>query len=146
MRKILLVILSIVLILSLCFLLGLFSLMPDIQTVSYSKTDLVFSNYDETLYFKKENRGNEKIVILSVSSNKEFEVDTSSEFIYDISSIPLFYKKTGESLIIYTMTPSQIPTNFKSRIKILQVEIDNPKMMKLINNKSYLNFGLKKIE
>ena len=66
--------------------------------------------------------------------------------LFMISSTPLFYKQTVDSLIIYTMTSSRVPANFRSKVKILQIEIDNPTMMKLVKNKNYINLGLKKME
>lgn len=146
MKKTVLIIFFVLAIIGGCSLLLFFSLMPDLQSSSYTKEDLFFANYGDTLYLKKRIEANEEIVVISTSSSLKYDPDSSFEYIYDVSSSPLLYKQTADSLIIYTRTFSEVPTQFTSRVKILQMELSNSEMMNLIKDKSYTKLGLKKMD
>lgn len=143
MKKILLIVLFMSVIIGICILLAFFILVPDIQNLPSTKDELVFAKHGD---LKKRNEGNEATVVISKSPNLKSIPDTSSEFIYDISSSPLLYKKTPDSLIIYTRRLSGIPVLFRSNVKVSQIELSNPKMMNLIYGKSYIKMGLRKID
>lgn len=146
MKKILLIILFTSIVIGICVVSGFFSLLPDLQSSSYTKDELIFADYSDTLYLKKRIEANKEIMVISTSSDPKFDPDANSGFIYDVSSSELFYKQTADSLIIYTRTLSKAPARFTSKVKISQIELTNPEMMKLISNKSYIKKGLKKID
>jgi hypothetical protein len=146
MKKILLIVFFTSVVVGGCVLLGFFSLAPDLQTSSYTEDTLVFTNYRDTLYLKKRIEANKEIIVISTYSSLKSDPDSSSMFIYDVSSTSLFYKQTADSLIIYTDVLSEIPAKFTSRVKISQIELSNPEMMDLMDNKSYMKMGLKKMD
>ncbi|NQX40646.1 hypothetical protein SAMN05421820_10450 [Pedobacter steynii] len=146
MKKVLLIVFFTSVVVGGFILLGLYSVMPDFQTSSYAEDKLVFTNHRDTLYLKKRIDGNKEIIAISTSSDLKFDPDSSSMFIYDVSSTSLFYKQTADSLIIYTNALSEIPAKFTSRVKISQIELSNPEMMDLMDNKYYMKMGLKKLD
>ena len=146
MKKILIIVLITGLFIGFCFLLGMFTLLPDLGTASFKKEEIVFPNLKDTLYFHLRSEYKEKMAVLSTSPSSKFEFDTSSEFIYDLNSSPILYKKVEDSLVIYTMTLSKFPINFASAVKVIQVEVDNPKMMDMIENMKNRNISIKKFE
>lgn len=124
---------------------GLFSLIPGLQAPSYTKDQLTFSELNGTLYLKKKVVWQDETAVISTSSNLEFEPDSASEHIYELNGSPLLYKQTADSLIVYIGADSRTPVNFRSKIGIKQVELDNPKMMRLLDNQTYLKLGLKRM-
>ena len=146
MKKILLISFFTVVIIAVCVLFGFFSLVPDLQTPPDSTVEkLIFANQN-TLFLKRKSDLKEGLAVISTSSNLEFLPDTSTDFIYDVSNSPLLYKMIGDSLIIYTRKLSKVPDRFKSKVKIRQIELNNPSMMNLIENKKYIKLNIKKIE
>lgn len=146
MKKILLIVFFTSVVIGGFILLIFISLLPDLQSSSYTKDELFFADCRDTLYFKKIIEGNEEIAVISTSPSLKFDPDSSSMFVYDVSSSPLLYKQTPNSLIIYTRTLSEIPPSFISRVKVSQIELSNPEMMDLIHNNVYMKMGLKKVD
>ncbi|MES2458842.1 MAG: hypothetical protein V4594_25035 [Bacteroidota bacterium] len=146
MKKLSLILFLTGIVTGICGIFGLFSLVPNLQAPIFSKQELSFANYADTLYIKKRNVGNEATVVISTSYDSEFDPDTSSEFVYDVSSTPFFYKQTSDSLIIYTGRSSGFPSDFKSKVKILQIELSNPEMMNLVSNNHFKEIGISKID
>ena len=146
MKKLLLISFITILITGSCILFWFFSSVPNLQNpADYTVEKLIFTNHD-SLFLKKKTDVKEDLAIISTSSDLKLEPDTSTDFIYDISSSPLLYEITNDSLIIYTRNSSNFPVKFTSKIKIKQVELDNPSMMNLIDNKKYLKLNIKRIK
>lgn len=146
MKKVLLVVLFTSVVVGSFVLILFFSLVVDFQPSSYTKEKLVFAHSNDTLYLKRRTGANEEILVISTASGLNFEADTSSSLIFDVSNGPVFYKQTADSLIIYTETLSEVPVGFRSGIKIAQIAFNNSKMMDLLDQKNYLKMGLKKYD
>jgi hypothetical protein len=145
MKKLLLILFFTSLVLGICILFGLFSLVPDLQSPYYSKKVLTFVNYNDTLYLKRKDLGNVSTLVISTSPEPAFDPDISLEYIYDVSSTPFLYKQTTDSLIIYTRRLSKVPSRFESKVKILQVLLSNPQIMKLIEDRHLKQKGIQKV-
>lgn len=84
------------------------------------------------------------LITISNSNRKENDPDENKNYIYKGLS-PFLYKISGDTLSIYTREISKIPKHFSTRFKIIQVELENPEMMELIENDNYKNKGLIKV-
>ena len=82
-----------------------------------------------------------KFIVLSTNGEEQFTADSNKEYVYKGASF-LFYKFSNDSLFIYTYDKAHTPQLFNSKIKIKQIELDNPAMMKLEGGSAYGIRGL----
>lgn len=137
MRKTIIILLVTI---GLIYLFMLLKALPETDTPSYSEKIIA-----DSVYLKTRIWGNEQLAIITQSSKIDLELDSNKDYIFDLSS-PVFYKNVKDSIIIYTYIKTKVPQNFKSKIKVVQIELSNPKMMDLIKNQNYIKLGLKKME
>lgn len=101
---------------------------------------------NESVFLRKKLWGisyGHQIIWISSQSNKKLECDQKTDYIYKGSS-PLFYLVKDKELEVYTSKASPMPVEFKSGVKIIQIELDNPAIMELLT--TYESKGLKKLE
>ena len=141
-HKILIIIGSIIVIGLVIFLITCYA-MPTYET-SYDIKEIKSIKLSESLYIKKKVWGitdDNQLIVISKSHRKDFTTDSTVDYIYSGLS-DFFYKFSQDTLYIYSIEKSVIPSKLKSQIKIVQVELKNPEMMDLIKDESYKNKGL----
>ncbi|MBN2426286.1 MAG: hypothetical protein JXR46_11445 [Calditrichaceae bacterium] len=95
---------------------------------------LSFPEGRECLYIKNKARGlNYSITVITNSSNKCFKPNEDTDYIFSAEPT-LFYKINEDSLLIYCYIKSKIPSNFNSKINIIQKELSNLEYIYLKNN------------
>jgi hypothetical protein len=125
----------------------LYRALPNENTF-YNVKEFHSSKSDNALYLKSITWGmtsDSRLIIISESPEKKYLVDSTSNYIYEGLS-PLLYKFENDTLFLYTMNKSAVPQNLKSKIKIQQIEIENPEMMRLIKDDYYKKQGLNIME
>lgn len=128
------------------FGIGAYELSTDstvLPASTFKSTALKFPN--DTLYFKLKAwgiQGNKLICALSKSSLDNF--DSKEDYIFNRS--PVFYKTSADTLKIYCYKKAEIPLAFKTKIKIVQIELDNSQMIELISYKQYKKEGYQVIK
>jgi hypothetical protein len=138
-RKYLIILLMVVAIIG----FAIYNQMPDIKPI-YNIKKLVISKGNEPLYLKSETWGmtyDSKVIVLSTNEEKAFTADSTKDYIYKGASF-LFYKFSNDSLFIYTDDKANTPQAFNSNLKIKQIELDNPAMMKLKGDSAFKSQGL----
>ncbi|MVT39188.1 hypothetical protein GO495_01215 [Chitinophaga oryziterrae] len=89
--------------------------------------------------------GDKQVIVISNTDNKNFKAPKSNEYVYE-GLFEMFYKIQRDTLFIYTLISSPVPNKFSAPYKIVQVELNNPELMDLIENDKYKQLGLIKIE
>lgn len=144
-KKAVIVIISVVVLISIAVLVIKNSI-PDMEPV-YKSKKLTFSKLP-SLFLKSCQWGltyDHKVVVLSTDSTEKFSPDSTKEFIYRGASF-LYYRTSNDSLWLYLYSKSNRPPFFKSKIKVIQIELENPDMIKLYSNEAYKSKGLIKFE
>jgi hypothetical protein len=94
------------------------------------------------LYLKSKHWGVGGNRIFVISTREEMEniqdYDSSKEYVYK-GYFPLYVKVSQDTLVVYTYGPTEIPSQFKSTLKVKQVEIDNAKNYELMFDPDYIN-------
>lgn len=96
------------------------------------------------IYIKKKVWGmtsDHQVIVISNKKEKQFVPAANQNYIYN-GMAPLFYKLQKDSLYIYTYKVSSIPKDLITDFKIIQIELENPEMMKLLEHDNYKNQGL----
>lgn len=99
------------------------------------------------LYIKKKVWGltsDGQVIIIGDSPGKKFNIDSSRQYIYN-GVISFFYKHQNDTLTVYVSKIASVPVNLKTSIIVKQVELENPDMMRLIENEHYKKQGLQTI-
>lgn len=124
-------------------LLFLFFLFPSADDLTgYEVTPITKSG--KNIYIKKKIWGmtaDHQVIVISKSGRKKFEVDSTKDYAF-YGSMPLFFRQQGDTLFIYTRKIVKVPADFNSSFSIIQIELSNPEMMRLIENDSYKKEGL----
>jgi hypothetical protein len=89
--------------------------------------------------------GDKQVIVISNVDNKRFKGQKSNEYVYE-GLFEMFYKLQRDTLFIYTLISSPVPNEFSTPYKIIQVELNNPELIDLIENDKYKQIGLIKIE
>jgi len=147
MKKILIIIGVVVIVSLLVFGLIFYNGFSEKHEPAISIKEVHSNTLNESIYLKKISWGltyDHEIVVVSMSSDKKTEPDSTKEFIFLSSEI--FYKVSNDSLYIYTASKVKEPINFNSKFKIEQVELSNPEMMDLRGYDNYKKQGLKMIQ
>jgi hypothetical protein len=106
---------------------------------TYSRVDLISSTDNSVVYIKSQNwgvTGDRQITVISTNGVREFEPDSTEEYIFNGLG-PFLYHVKGDSLILNVRSKVKIPNNFKSSWKIKQIETENPEMQDLWSNPNY---------
>ena len=145
MRRTKIIIISIgaIIILGLIF----YNAMPYYE-VKYRIKEIKSKNFNSSIFIKQKVWGityDNQTIIISLSPEEKFKPDSLTDYVYEGLS-PFYYKFYQDSLFVYTMKKSHAPQDFKTGIKIIQVELENPEMMRLIENHQYEAEGLHTIE
>ena len=104
-------------------------------------------NNTEKIFIKKRNwgiTGGSQQIIISKSDENEEAPDSNKNYIYKgLSSF--YYKLQNDSLLVYVTNAASVPAQFKTSLKIRQIELENPLMMNLLENGNYKKKGLETI-
>lgn len=143
MRKIILIT-SIFIVLGIAlWYIFLWNVIPDIKPI-YKKIEIK-SEIDKTsIFLKKKVWGitfDNSITVISKSPIDDFEIDDKSNYIFKNVSTFL-YRFNKDSLIVYIPQKVLPSLKFNSKIKVIQVELNNVEMMNLLENDSYKKRGL----
>src|SRR5665647_1360454 len=141
MRKATLIIISVILIIIMSYL---FYDGSQDNGVTYNVKEIHSQNFNSSLFIKQKLWGltsDNQIIIISTSPTKKFSPNPTTDYIYEGLS-PFYYKFHGDTLFVYTMQNSKIPKSFKTKIIIVQTELANPEMMRLVKNYQYKKEGL----
>ncbi len=106
---------------------------------THRQVELVSSNNKSALYIKTENwgvTGDSQRTIITTDNGDDFEVDSTRQIIFD-GLEPFLYRQNNDTLVLYVWTKATIPKDFKSPWTIIQIEVDNLKMMDLRRDNSY---------
>ncbi len=105
---------------------------------THRQFELVSSDNKSRLYIKTENWGitGDSQQTIITSDNDEFEIDSTRQIIFN-GLEPFLYKQSSDTLVLYVRTKAKIPHDFKSTWTIIQIEVDNPKMMDLRRDNNY---------
>ena len=88
----------------------------------------VNSDQGSSLYFKRKERGlNYKVAVISGSPAREFEPDSSREYVYSAGDTRLYHKLENDTLTVYTYHLADEPENFQSGLTVVQKEIESAK-------------------
>lgn len=145
MRKATLIIISVVLIIIMGYL---FYDGSQDNGVIYNIKEIHSQNFNSSLFIKQKVWGltsDNQIIIISTSPTKKFSPNPITDYIYKGLS-PFYYKFREDTLFVYMMQSSKIPKYLKTKIIIVQTELANPEMMRLIKNDQYKKEGLNTFE
>ena len=117
--------------------------MPDYKG-EYDVKEIKTPNVSSSIFIKRKVWGityDNQTIVISSSREKEFNPNSATDYVYEGLS-PFYYKFYKDSLFVYTMKKSNVPQNLKTEFKIMQIELENPEMMRLIENDQYKVEGL----
>ena len=101
--------------------------------------------FNESIYIKEKAWGlpaDHQFIFVSKSPTKEFDPDTTQGLVFYGDSF--FYKFVNDTLNLYVNKESPEPKDFKTSIKVNQINLTNSELMDLWE--SYRAKGLKKFE
>ena len=131
--------LVIVVVLLIGFLFFYFAFPIKNADVQYEVTEIFSNEVQSKLYIKKKVWGmtsDNQVIVISSSNVKEFTLEGTENYIYE-GIMPMLYKLQKDTLSIYTLKVSAVPKNLKTDFKIVQIQLENPTMMKLIEHDNY---------
>jgi len=147
MRKPMIIVLAVAILL-IAFVVFYFSVPKKDYDVAVNVVELSSATTKSKLFLKKKNwgmTGDGQFIIISDNGEKNFELDSSRNYVFKGLSA-LYYKIENDTLSIYVAKASPVPSNLKTSFVIKQTELENPDMMRLIENDNYKKQGLKIIE
>ena len=127
------ILLVVILVIGGIFLLIVFNDITESFQPTYYRVELISSTDNSVIYKKSQNwgvTGDRQITVISTNGEREFEPDSTEEYIFDGLG-PFLYRVKGDSLILNVRSKVKIPNNFKSNWKIKQIETENPGMQDL---------------
>lgn len=116
--------------------------------VVYNIKEIHSNDLNTSIFIKQKVWGltnDNQTIIISKSSAKKFSPDYTTDYIYEGLS-PFYYKFYQDTLFVYIMEKSKIPQSLKTEIEIVQTELANPEMMRLIKNDQFKKEGLHTFE
>lgn len=90
----------------------------------------------ERIYIKQKKwgiTGDHHIVVISTSPKKDFQPDSTREYVYEGLS-PIFYHFANDSLELFVNNLANVPSQMRSKIKINQIVLSNSEMMSLMED------------
>lgn len=135
-------------ILIIAFMVFYFSVPKKNYDIAVNVVELSSATTKSKLFLKKKNwgmTGDGQFIIISDNGEKNFELDSSRNYVFKGLS-ELYYKFENDTLSIYVAKASPVPSKLKTSFVIKQTELENPDMMRLIENDNYKKQGLKIIE
>ena len=148
MKKLKITVLVVVIIILVGFLFFYFTFPSKNADVQYEVTEISSKEVQSKLYIKKKVWGmtsDNQVIVISSSNKKDFTSGDAGSYVYE-GIMPLLYKLQKDTLFIYTLKMSLVPKDLKTSFKIIQVQLENPEMMKLIEHENYKSQGLIKID
>lgn len=148
MNKLKVIALVIGIIVFVLFLFFYFAFPSKNADVQYEVTEVSSKDVQSKLYIKKKIWGmtsDNQIIVISNSDQKEFTVDSAESYVYE-GMMPFLYKLEKDTLLVYTLKIATVPKGLKTSFKVIQVLLENPEMMKLIEHDNYKAQGLTKID
>jgi hypothetical protein len=148
MNKIKIILLSAGVIVLIGFLFFYFAFPSKNADVQYAVTEVFSKGASSKLYIKKRVWGmtsDNQVIVISSSDEKAFTTNSTRSYVYE-GVMPLFYKTQKDTLFVYTLKMSAIPQGLRTNFKIVQVQVENPEMMTLIEHDNYKAKGLTKID
>ena len=115
---------------------------PDIKPV-YKKVEITSNRINESIFLKRKSWGitsDNETTIISKSSQKEFEPDSTTDFVFKGLST-FFYKQIQDTLWIYVPKKGDIPPKIETKFNIIQIELSNPEIMNLLEKDNYKKNG-----
>ncbi len=106
----------------------------------FKMTELYIKGANSTIYLKNLKRGL-NYSKLAISSSKGRRTSLEKDYVYTWDET-LFYRVSNDTLYVLCKNKAKEPTNFDSRIKVLQEEYSNPEYYKLL--KDFTKKGLEK--
>ena len=128
------------------FLIGVFyfALPNKGADIRFKVIELSSSDGKSKIFIKKKVWGmtsDNQVVFISSSDDKEAMPDLIKDYIYK-GLMPLLYRFQNDTLFIYTVLESPVPKEFKTNIKIVQILLENPEILQLIEHENYKSKGL----
>jgi|SRR5450432_1282598 len=148
MNKLKIIVLVAIVIVLLAFTFFYFAFPSKNADVQYEVIEISSKDVQSKLYIKKKVWGmtsDNQLVVISSSKEKDFTSEGSENYVYD-GVMPLFYKLQKDTLFVYTLKMSAVPKDLETSFKIIQVPLENPEMMKLIEHDNYKTKGLAKFD
>ena len=137
--KYLQIVLATLLILATGLFLVFYQATDGIGDPTFRKVTLTSKDHTTNLYIKAKNWGvtdDNQLTVVSVDSEKEFEADSTKEFIF-YGLEPFLYKVKNDSLILLVRQKAIVPVNFTPKWTIIQLEIENSEFMTKRMNGEY---------
>jgi hypothetical protein len=144
MKKYLVIASSILVLFVILWALFIRNAVPDMQPV-YNKIEISSNLINESIFLKRKSWGitsDNEITIISKSPSKEFEPDSTTDFVFNGVSTFL-YKQVQDSLFIYVQKKIVSPPKIETKFQIIQIELSNSEIMNLLENDNYKKNGLK---
>lgn len=91
------------------------------------------------LYINSKNwgvTGDSQLTYIASVTNDEFKIDSSKQIVFS-GLQPFLYEQIQDTLFLYLRKKVVVSKAFNLNWKIIQVEVDNPTMMKLYSDKKY---------
>lgn len=142
------IIISVLVVVLIAFVIFYLSVPKKDYDVAVSIVELSSKTSNSKLFLKKKTwgmTGDGQVIIISDNGDKSFELDSSRNYIFKGLSA-LYYKVENDTLSIYVAKTSSVPPNLKTSFIVKQTELENPDMIRLIENDNYKKQGLKIIE
>ena len=147
MRKPMIILLAVAILL-IAFVVFYFSVPKKDYDVAVNVVELSSATTKSKLFLKRKNwgmTGDGQVIIISDNGDKNFELDSFRNYVFKGLSA-LYYRIENDTLSLYVAKASPVPANLKTSFIIKQTELENPDMMRLIENDNYKKQGLKIIE
>ncbi len=103
---------------------------PDFEPV-YKIKEIKFDNSNAVLFYKTKTwgiTGDHSVSFLSPSSEKERFPDSTKNYVYKQPSFT-GYRTSNDTLWLYVYSKAPVPQFFDSKIRVMQVELENLEMM-----------------
>lgn len=116
-----------------------------LDTSTHKESKVIFPDLKDTVYLMASAwglTGDHIEIVVSHSPIVNRSSNINSDYIFYEPTI--YYKKENDTLVIYSLSLANVPSNFNNRIKIKQVEIEGMEEMKKYE-KTYKHMGLIKI-
>lgn len=136
--KIVLIVVSVIVGIIFTAIMILYFAMPNMEP-DYKTKKITFNNSDEVLFFKTSTWGisaDHWVSVLSANSENEIKPDSTKGYVYKEPSFT-FYRTYNDTLWLYVYSKAPVPKLFDSKIKVIQVELENPDMMKIRQTNLY---------
>jgi len=135
-KKTLIIIFS-VLILGTILIVWVLRSVPDLNP-EHKVVSINFGSYGNPLYLESETWGLTNDHSFTILSDRKGDIteDSLRAFLYKQADF-LFYRTNADTLWLYVYKRAPKPTLFKSKIKVVEIELENPDMIVLKRTHKY---------